>query len=127
MGGAHADVSKHVRAYLAVFAALAVFTAVTVGASFMHFGEKGSHTGNIIVALIIATIKASLVAAIFMHLKWERGASIWVTLVFCAVFFLVLILVPMLTTGDLPPKAEHKMWDNLPTKAVQTSQHGSGH
>lgn len=126
MGGAHADVSKHVRAYVAVFAALAVFTAITVGVSFIHFGAEGSHTGNIIVALIIAAIKATLVAAIFMHLKWERGASIWVTLVFCAVFFLVLMLLPSLTTGDLPPRAEHKMWDEMP-KAAHTTEHGSGH
>jgi caa(3)-type oxidase subunit IV len=102
MGGAHADVSKHVKAYIGVFLALAVFTGVTVGVSYVHFG---SHMMNIAVALVIAIIKASLVAAIFMHLKWERGLTIWISLVFCAVFFVALMLLPILTASDLPPKA----------------------
>lgn len=102
MGGAHADVSKHVKAYIGVFLALAVFTGITVGVSYVHFG---SHVMNIAVALVIAIIKASLVAAIFMHLKWERGLTIWVSLVFCGVFFVALMLLPILTANDLPPKA----------------------
>ena len=66
--GAH-DVSKEVRKYLFVFGALIVGTILTVAASYVHFG---SATANIVVALVIAIVKATLVAAFFMHLIDER-------------------------------------------------------
>jgi cytochrome c oxidase subunit 4 len=66
--GAH-DVSKEVRKYLLVFGALLVGTLLTVWASFINFGTPGA---NIVVALVIAFVKASLVAAFFMHLIDER-------------------------------------------------------
>lgn len=120
MGGAHADVSKHVKAYIGVFVALAVFTGLTVGASYIHFG---THTMNIVVAMLIALVKASMVAAIFMHLKWERGRSIWVTLAFCGVFFLVLLLLPILTTSDLPKATKLGTWDLEHKATAVSSQH----
>jgi len=110
MGDAHADISKHVKAYIGVFVALAILTIVTVLASRIHF----SGSGNIVVALVIAAFKASLVAAIFMHLKWEKAPSIWWALAICAIFFVFLIFLPVLSVGDLPPQAQHGMWDVSP-------------
>lgn len=52
-----------------IFGALLVGTIVTVLASFVDFG---SPTMNIVVALVIATVKAGLVAGYFMHLLDER-------------------------------------------------------
>ncbi|MEK6675262.1 MAG: cytochrome C oxidase subunit IV family protein [Planctomycetota bacterium] len=118
MGGAHADVSKHVKAYIGVFVALAVLTVVTVLASYIQV-SMGLH---ITIALVIATIKASFVAAIFMHLKWERGASIWWSLCLCAIFFAVLMMLPSLTVYDHPPRVEDKMWD-LPAVQKAPSEH----
>jgi cytochrome c oxidase subunit IV len=66
--GAH-DVKKEVRKYLLVFGALIVGTILTVWASYIDFGTARA---NIIVALIIATVKAALVGAFFMHLVDER-------------------------------------------------------
>ena len=106
MDNAHADVQKHVRLYLIVFASLLVGTVLTVAAARMDFGGHW----NIVVALAIAGVKASLVAAIFMHLKWERAAAIWSSLVLCAVFFVVLILLPVLTVQDLPPQVKMGTW-----------------
>lgn len=63
------DVSKEVRKYLLVFGALLVGTILTVLASYINFGSPRI---NIIVALIIATVKAALVACFFMHLIDER-------------------------------------------------------
>lgn len=63
------DVSKEVRKYMIVFAALLVGTIVTVLASFFDFGGAAR---NIAVALFIATVKAALVGAFFMHLIDER-------------------------------------------------------
>ena len=90
------EINKHVRTYLLVFAALAVLTVVTVGASFVDLGK----TGNIAVALVIATCKASLVAAFFMHLVSERQL-IYGLLALAAVFFVVVLLVPLATTSDM--------------------------
>ncbi len=106
MPDAHVDVSKHVRAYLGVFVALAVLTVLTVLASQIEF--HGSW--NVVVALVIAAIKASLVAAVFMHLKWENAPSVWWVLAICAVFFAVLMLLPVLTVQDLPPRVKLGSW-----------------
>lgn len=95
--GDHADVSKHVKTYLLVFGALAVGTILTVLAAQIHV----STPAHITIALAIAVVKASLVAAIFMHLKWERSQSIWIALLFCAIFFAALMLLPVLTMEDM--------------------------
>lgn len=54
--------------YIQVFLYLLALTIVTVGASYLPI----STAGHIFVALVIAGIKAGLVAATFMHLLWER-------------------------------------------------------
>ena len=59
----------NVKVYLAVFGALAVLTMVTVGVSYLDLPV----TAAILLALLIATFKAGLVAAFFMHLKGERA------------------------------------------------------
>ena len=81
------DVSKDVGRYLFVFAALLVGTIVTVAASYIPFR---SSEVNIAVALAIATVKATLVAAIFMHLsaeKWTIYRFLIVTVVFAVGLF----------------------------------------
>ena len=54
------------RAYAAVCLALFVLTAVTVYVAKFDFGDF-----NIVVAMLIASIKAAIVALYFMHLKFE--------------------------------------------------------
>jgi len=68
------EVKKHVRGYLLVFGALLVLTATTVAAAFLQvpFGWA------LVIALIIATVKAALVALYFMHLISERQVITWV-------------------------------------------------
>ena len=80
-GHAH-DVKAEVRRYMIVFTALVVGTIVTVLASYIHFG---STTANIVVALIIASIKGFLVAGYFMHLISER--IMIYTIMIATVFF----------------------------------------
>jgi cytochrome c oxidase subunit 4 len=63
------DIGKAVRTYLLVFGALILGTIGTVWASYIDFGSPGI---NIVVALVIATVKAGLVASFFMHLIDER-------------------------------------------------------
>ncbi len=125
MGGSHADISKHVRVYIMVFVALAIGTVITVAAARV---DLGGHT-NVIVALLIATVKATLVATIFMHLKWERSLWIWYSLGICAIFFAVLLALPVLTTNDHPALTRHGTWD-VSVKAESghgAEGHSSGH
>ena len=95
----HDDVAQHVRRYLYVFYALLFGTLITVGASYIHFGN---HAVNIAVALAIACGKAALVAAFFMHLISERK-MIYGLLGFTAFFFLGLIVLIVFAYADFPP------------------------
>ena len=82
-------VKKEVRTYLAVFAALAVLTVLTVGASYLHL----SLSAAIALALVIASVKGTLVAVYFMHLRTEKKIVLFL-LVLAAIFFFVLLLYP---------------------------------
>ena len=54
----------------------------------------------IIIAVIIATAKGSLVVSYFMHLVDERSRTLIFTLALTVVFWIVLMLVPFLTISD---------------------------
>jgi cytochrome c oxidase subunit 4 len=90
-----AAIKKSVRTYMIVGAALYLGTIITVAVNQVHLAIPLAIT----VALLIATIKGSMVASVFMHLshekKWIYGA-----LILTVVFFVVLMAVPMLTVGD---------------------------
>jgi caa(3)-type oxidase subunit IV len=92
------SLSQHVRRYLYVFYALMFGTLVTVGASYIPFGN---HAINIAVALVIACGKASLVAGFFMHLISERKL-IYGLLAFTACFFLGLMFLTVSAYADFP-------------------------
>jgi len=106
-----AEVRKTVRNYLMVGAALFLGTAITVAANRVHLVVPLAIT----VALIIATIKGSMVASVFMHLshekKWVYGA-----LLLTVAFFVVLMLVPLLTVSDTigRPLAGEASHGNMP-------------
>jgi cytochrome c oxidase subunit IV len=94
---AHAtdDIRSHVKTYYMVFGALMVLTVVTVAVSYFHLPVAMA----ILVALIVASIKASLVAMFFMHLKHERKL-IYYVLALTVIFFIFLMFVPLLTNLD---------------------------
>ena len=94
--GDHAvDIDKHVRVYITVFVALMVLTIVTVAVSRFHFPVPIAVT----IALIVATIKGSLVACYFMHLISEKKL-IYAVLGLTAAFFVALLALPVLTVHD---------------------------
>jgi len=84
-------VRKSMRLYLMIFGALAVLTGLTV---MVCFGLKLPTHQAIILALIIATVKGSLVAAFFMHLLSERKI-IYALLIVTVAFFALLIWLPL--------------------------------
>jgi cytochrome c oxidase subunit 4 len=82
---------------VAVWVALMAFTGLTVFVAGLHLGAQLSFT----VAMIIATIKAGLVMAIFMHLWWDKRLNL---LVFLGSFLFVMLFISML----LADKSEYK-------------------
>ena len=90
-----AAVRKSVRSYMIVFASLMVFTVITVSVSSLHLAVPIAITA----ALVIAAIKGSMVAGVFMHLSHEKK-WIYGSLLLTVLFFLVLIFVPLFTVSD---------------------------
>jgi cytochrome c oxidase subunit 4 len=90
-----AEVKKNIPKYLMIGGALLVFTGITVAANLIHLAVPAAIT----LALIIASIKASMVAAVFMHLNHEKQ-WIYGSLILTVLFFLVLMFVPIFTTMD---------------------------
>ncbi len=92
---AAADIDKHVRIYIIVFVTLMVLTIVTVAVSRFHLPVPIAVT----VALLVATVKGTLVACYFMHLISEKKL-IYAVLGLTAAFFVVLLSLPVLTHSD---------------------------
>ena len=105
-----AAIKKTIRTYWMIGAALFAFTGITVAVNQVHLAVPLAIT----IALIIATLKGSMVASVFMHLsheqKWIYGA-----LILTVIGFIILMSVPMFTTMDhigtpihvAAPAAEH--------------------
>jgi len=105
------EVQAHVNKYLMVGGLLLLFTLITVGLSYVDFGywlpyifhinlsEAGGRKANIAVALLVATFKAGLVAAIFMHLAAEKRL-IYRVLIFTGFFVLGLFWLTYLAWYD---------------------------
>ena len=72
--------------YFSVWIALLIGTFITYKAAFIELGPF-----NAVVALTIATIKATLVALFFMHV-WHASEKLTKLVVVAALFFLLLLL-----------------------------------
>ena len=90
-----ADIDRHVRVYITVFVALMALTVITVAISYLHLPLPIAVT----VALLVATVKGSLVACYFMHLISEQKL-IYAVLALTAVFFVALLALPSLTVHN---------------------------
>ncbi len=90
-----ADIDRHVRVYITVFVTLMVLTIVTVAISRFHLPVPMA----VGVAMIVATIKGSLVACYFMHLISEKKL-IYAVLGLTVAFFIALLFLPILTVHN---------------------------
>ena len=112
----HSDpeaIKKSVRTYMMIGAALFAGTVITVVVNQVHLAIPAAIT----VALIIASIKGSMVASVFMHLshekKWIYGA-----LLLTLAFFIVLMSVPFFTVSDSVGTPVH-----VPAAAAHAPEH----
>ena len=83
-GGDHVPHVLPLKVYFATWAALIFLTVVTVAVSYVDIGA-----GNVIVAMVVATIKACTVAALFMHLAFDHkfhAMIIGSSVIFLAIF-----------------------------------------
>jgi len=99
---AHAESYRAVRTYALVLASLLALTVITVIAAGVNFG---SAFVNVVVALAIASVKASLVALYFMHLRHDRpmSAVIFVTGLAMLAIFLMFCFLDTLTREHVEP------------------------
>lgn len=98
---AHSHAAEHGMSHLtpiplllAVFGGLVVFTIATVLVTGVDLGGEG----NFIIAMIIATIKASLVMTFFMHLRWDSRFNV---VVFLSSFLFVLLFLSLALTDRM--------------------------
>jgi len=77
-----------------VGAALLFLTAVTAWVSWIDLGPWSAP-----VAILIATIKASLVVLFFMHIRYERQSMVWIWLASGVFWLLILLMLSMTDYG----------------------------
>lgn len=132
---AHADGHEHapmpLSTYFIVFGILLFLTILTVVVSYLDLGGVLA----IAVALIVATIKAVLVGAFFMHLLHEEGFNklIAVSSVLFMILFFSITLVDLQTRGTIIPEQDNwtlrkeiEAANPKPTAAPDAS-HGTEH
>ncbi|MCB1077076.1 MAG: cytochrome C oxidase subunit IV family protein [Verrucomicrobiae bacterium] len=95
MASSQEELDRLKKSYIAVGIALGVFTVVTVvTAHWLHPFGPVMGWRDVALGLLIASVKSSLVALIFMHLNHERGL-IYKVLLFTLCFFLSLMVLTL--------------------------------
>ena len=117
-------IRKSIRTYLFIGTLLFVFTVVTVAVAsfeFLDFGVHGFDVVDAVIGLAIATFKASLVAAVFMHLNHEKKAVYWI---FGSGIVFVIALFALTGLAKWDPIRDPYFFDGKPSS--QTSGVESG-
>src|SRR5215213_175091 len=94
--------------YLYIFFSLVILTIVTVLVAFHRFENE---VVNLLLALLVASIKATLVAMFFMHLKFE-GKLIYL------IFFVPLVLCVLLIVALIPDVLHGPLFNAPPALKV---------
>ena len=102
----------HAVPYYLIFGVLVVLTGITVAVAFI---DIRSEIAKVLLALTIASIKASAVALFFMHLKFE-GKLIYLILI------VPLLLCILLVVALIPDIIYHTPFDRM-TPAPGTTGH----
>jgi cytochrome c oxidase subunit IV len=104
----HVHIPK-VSTLVAVWAGLIILTGTTVAVSFLELGEW-----NIVIALLIAVTKASMVAWIFMAVRHTTA----LTKLFCIAGIVWLGILILITFSDYSSRTwtyHAKPWSNAPS------------
>lgn len=87
--------------FLNVLLTLLVLTGVTVAASRVDFGAA-----NMLIAMAIASVKASLVIAFFMHVKWDTAIN---KIVFLSSFLFLSLLFVFTLADQATRRIDHQL------------------
>ncbi len=90
--------------------ALLFLTVVTIAVRYVDIGDF-----NVVVALGIAGVKATLVALFFMHLRWDKPFN-QIVFVVCISFVVLLIALTVMDTGQYGPT----LYDGNPSTVQET-------
>lgn len=116
MSDAHSPeaIKKHVRTYILIFVALLIGTVITVWLNYLHFDNFAV---TVAVALVVASIKAALVAGFFMHLISEKKA-IYSVLAATVFLFAAMLFLIIWSRAQLPRGSEYIPRKEVPHPAV---------
>ncbi len=122
-GAVHAHVSPSLF-YVAVFVGLLVLTGLTVGQSYVDLGKL-----NIILVILIASLKASLVVTFFMHLRWDNkfNALIFISCIFFIGVFFAYTMNDTDRRGELDPDQNVHILPKTGERAPGGRAAGEGH
>lgn len=128
----HAQEHKHhvipLWIYLAVGGALLFLTVVTVAATYVNFSAiTGIHSLNFIVAMLIASTKATLVVLFFMHLLYDNKFFLFTFLsgILCLLIFIVITMFDTDFRGRVNPEEKLPIVKQVPAdKFVAPAHHG---
>ena len=121
---AHSEIMPHHEVpYVLVFFALVGLTIVTVAVAMHRFEPE---LVNVLIALVIASIKGSLVALYFMHLKYE-GKLIYLIFIvpLCLCVLLVMALIPDVVLNHADSKSASLHQFNA-VKLIPANAEGGG-
>lgn len=107
--------------YVGTFVALLALTVVTVAVTHFDFGVF-----NIVIAMVIAVIKASLVCSFFMGLWWDKkgfNRIIFLGSLLFLIIFISFTLFDVKTRGDIEPVEEGVHHYRSPVKVVESGLH----
>lgn len=112
-------VQKSIRTYMFVGGVLFLGTIITVlvaSVPWLDVGHHGFDVMDAILGLAIAATKASLVAAIFMHLNHEKKAIYWI---FGSGIIFVIALFGLTALAKYDPIHDNFFYDGKPAPAVE--------
>lgn len=112
--------------YLAVGGTLLVLTGITIAAAQINFTAlTGFSEMNFVIAMIIATIKAVLVALFFMHLLYDSKFYLFslISAIVTLMIFIALVLVDTQFRGHVNPVEALPIMQQTPADKFVKSEH----
>jgi cytochrome c oxidase subunit IV len=111
------------KTYTLVFIALLFLTVITVAAAQIDFGPL-----NLTIAMLIAVVKATLVALVFMGLRWDSGMArvAMIVSIGCLFLFILFTVLDFTTRANMDPLENGRHSLKTPVTVVKPgSVHGA--
>lgn len=116
MSNEHKHFVAPLKIYIATFASLLVLTVITVAVSRIDFGSM-----NIVIAMAVAFIKASIVGLFFMGLRWDKKINVlfFVGSILFLAIFLGISSLDLFYRHDTDPLESQRFGFKSPVKIIK--------